>query len=144
MYKNKTHSVPDRIVSISQPWLRPIVRGKVKDPVEFGAKFDISVDDDGYVRLERVSYNAYNESTVLVDVLMRYKERTGYYPERMLADQIYRTKENRRFCKEHGIRISGPKLGRPSKTSKIDKKTEYQDNVDRIEVERAFSVSKRC
>ena len=37
MYDNHTHSVPDRIISISQPWLRPIVRGKAKAPVEFGA-----------------------------------------------------------------------------------------------------------
>lgn len=37
MYDNRVHSVEHRIVSISQPWLRPIVRGKVKAPVEFGA-----------------------------------------------------------------------------------------------------------
>jgi hypothetical protein len=63
---------------------------------------------------------------------------------RILADQIYRTRDNRRFCKERGIRLSGPKLGRPSETAKQDKKTEYQDNVDRIGVERAFSLCKRC
>ena len=40
MYRNRTHSVADRIVSISQPWIRPIVRGKAKTPVEFGAKLD--------------------------------------------------------------------------------------------------------
>lgn len=45
MYQNKVHSVENRIVSISQPWIRPIVRGKTKAPVEFGAKFDLSVDD---------------------------------------------------------------------------------------------------
>ena len=27
MYQNKVHSVENRIVSISQPWIRPIVRG---------------------------------------------------------------------------------------------------------------------
>ena len=50
----------------------------------------------------------------------------------------------RSYCKEHGIRLSGPKLGRPSATAKVDKKQEYQDNTDRIEVERTFSLSKRC
>ena len=72
-------------------------------------------------------------------------ERTGSYPERILVDQIYRTRANRNFCKDHGIRISGPKLGRPSKTeqAKADKKQEYQDNTDRIEIEREFSVEKR-
>jgi IS5 family transposase len=144
MYKNKIHSVADRIVSISQPWLRPIVRGKTKTPVEFGAKFDLSLDENGYGRIEKISYDAYNESTVLIDAVNRFKERTGYYPERVLADQIYRTRYNRGFCKLHGIRLSGPKLGRPGKTVKTDKKIEYQDNTDRIEVERMFSLSKRC
>ena len=144
MYDNKVHSVEHRIVSISQPWLRPIVRGKVKAPVEFGAKFDLSLDSEGYGRIEKISFEAYNESTCLIEAIERFKERTGYYPERVLADQIYRTRENRSYCKEHGIRLSGPKLGRPSATAKVDKKQEYQDNTDRIEVERTFSLSKRC
>ena len=144
MYDNRVHSVEHRIVSISQPWLRPIVRGKVKAPVEFGAKFDLSLDSDGYGRIEKISFEAYNESTCLIEAVERFKERTGYYPERVLADQIYRTRENRSYCREHGIRLSGPKLGRPSATAKVDKKQEYQDNTDRIEVERTFSLSKRC
>lgn len=43
MYDDRNHSVSDRIVSLSQPWLRPIIRGKAKAAVEFGAKLDISV-----------------------------------------------------------------------------------------------------
>lgn len=39
MYDNKVHKVENRIVSISQSWIRPIVRGNVKAPVEFGAKW---------------------------------------------------------------------------------------------------------
>lgn len=144
MYDNKVHSVEHRIVSNSQPWLRPIVRGKVKAPVEFGAKFDLSLDSEGYGRIEKISFEAYNESTCLIEAVERFKERTGYYPKRVLADQIYRTRENRSYCKEHGIRLSGPKLGRPSAAVKVDKNQEYQDNTDRIEVERSFSLSKRC
>ena len=96
--------------------------------------------------VEKVSYDAYNESTVLKEAAERFRERTGHHPERILADQIYRTRENRKYCKMHGIRLSGPKLGRPSlkKQPAKEKKQEYQDNKDRIEVERAFSLSKRC
>jgi len=144
MYDNKVHSVEHRIVSISQPWLRPIVRGKAKAPVEFGAKFDLSLDSEGYGRIEKISFEAYNESTCLTEAVERFKARTGSYPKRVLADQIYRTRANRSFCKAHGIRLSGPKLGRPSANAKADKKQEYQDNTDRIEVERTFSLSKRC
>lgn len=145
MYDNKVHSVENRIVSIMQPWIRPIVRGKLNSAVEFGAKLDISIDSDGYARIEKTSFTAYNESGCLKDAVERFKERTGHYPERVLADQIYRTRENRSFCKEKGIRLSGPKLGRPNPaTAKTDKKKEYQDNTDRIEVEREFSREKRC
>lgn len=144
MYDTKTHSADHRIVSITQPWLRPVVRGKVKAAVEFGAKLDLSIDSGGYGRLERVSFEAYNESTCLIEAVERYKERTGYYPERVLADQIYRTRENRNFCRDHKIRLSGPKLGRPGQDAKADKKQEYEDNTDRIEVERALSLDKRC
>lgn len=143
MYDNKVHSVPDRIVSISQPYIRPIVRGKAKAPVEFGAKLDLSIDEKGIARLERLSFDAYNESDVLITAVENYKKRTGHYPERVLVDQIYRNRANRAFCTEHGIRISGPALGRPKKDNNADKKQEYIDNKDRIEVERAFSLAKR-
>ena len=64
MYENNVHSVPDRIVSISQPYVRPIVRGKAAAPVEFGAKLDLSIDECSMARLEKLSFDAYNESGV--------------------------------------------------------------------------------
>lgn len=144
MYDNKTHQVADRIVSLSQPYLRPMVRGKAKAPVEFGAKYDISIDEKGHARLEKISFDPYNESTIFMDTIERYHKRTGHYPERVLVDQIYRTRENRRYCKEHGIRMSGPGLGRPKAGKPKNTKEEEQDNTDRIEVERFFSKEKRC
>ena len=144
MYDNNTHTVPDRIVSISQPYIRPIVRGKAAAPVEFGAKLDLSIDENGMARLERLSFDAYNESDVLIGAIERYRERTGRYPERALADRIYRNRENLAYCKLHGIRLSGPRLGRPKKDAVAGKKEEYIDNADRVEVERSFSLAKRC
>ena len=144
MYKNNVHSVKDRIVSISQPYIRPIVRGKAKSPVEFGAKLDMSIDEHGMARLERLSFDAYNEADVLIGTIENYLKRTGHYPERVLVDQIYRNRVNRAFCKSHGIRISGPALGRPRKLTNEERKQSYTDNTDRIEVERGFSLAKRC
>lgn len=144
MYENDVHTVPNRIVSISQPYVRPIVRGKAAAPVEFGAKLDLSIDERGMARLEKLSFDAYNESDVLIGAIERYRERTGHYPERALADKIYRNRENLAFCKLHDIRLSGPSLGRPRKNTVVDKKSEYVDNADRVEVERSFSLAKRC
>ena len=145
MYDNKTHKVKDRIVSISQPYIRPIVRGKAKAPVEFGAKLDMSIDEKGFARLEKLSFDAYNEQDVLVTAIENYRKRTGHYPERVLVDQIYRNQKNRAYCKSKKIRISGKALGRPKKNpTPEEKKTAHQDNTDRIEVERGFSLAKRC
>lgn len=144
MYENRTHSVKDRIVSISQPYIRPIVRGKAKAPTEFGTKLDMSLDERGFARLEKQSFDAYNEADVLTGAINRYYERTGHYPERVLVDQIYRNRNNIAFCKARGIRISGPALGRPKQQTIIEKKQAYADNTDRIEVERGFSLAKRC
>ena len=145
MYDNKTHKVKDRIVSISQPYIRPIVRGKAKAPVEFGAKLDMSIDEKGIARLEKLSFDAYNEEDVLVTAIENYRKRTGHYPERVLVDQIYRNQKNRAYCKSRKIRISGRALGRPKKNPTLEeKKIAHQDNMDRIEVERGFSLAKRC
>lgn len=146
MYQNRTRRVDDRIVSIQQPYIRPIVRGKTKAPVEFGTKFDLSIDEHGMGRIEKISFDPYNESGTLQDACERCRERTGHYPERVLEDQIHRNRKNRRYCREHGIRMSGPKLRRPSTEpmSREERRIEYADNTDRIEVERSFSLSKRC
>ena len=145
MYDNKTHKVKDRIVSISQPYIRPIVRGKAKAPVEFGAKLDMSIDERGIARLEKLSFDPYNEQDVLITAIENYRKRTGHYPQRVLVDQIYRNQKNRAYCKSRKIRISGKALGRPKKNpTSEEKKIAHQDNTDRIEVERGFSLAKRC
>jgi hypothetical protein len=142
MFDNKKHSVENRIVSISQPHVRPIVRGKTKAPTEFGAKVEISVVN-GYVRIEKLSWDAYNESESLIPVIESYKERTGHYPARVLVDKIYRNRKNLGYCKEHGISITGPALGRPKKNKmNEDKKQEYIDICERNEVEGKFGTGK--
>ena len=110
MYDHHTHTVPNRIVSVSQPFIIPIVRGKAAKPVEFGAKLDLSVAD-GWTRLECFSFDAYNEAINLKKITKRFLKREGHYPSRILADKIYRNRENLRYCKERGIRLSGPVMG---------------------------------
>ena len=78
MHKKRTHSVDDRIVSIHQPHVRPIVRGKSNAKVEFGAKIDVSITN-GFAFLEESSWNAYNEGTTLIATVERYRKRMGCY-----------------------------------------------------------------
>ncbi len=68
-----------------------------------------------------LSWDNFNESGDLKKQVEEYKNFTGYYPSSVHVDRIYRTRENRAWCKERGIRISGSPLGRPPKN--VSKKT---------------------
>ena len=114
MYDEKTHSVKDRIVSIYQPYVRPIPRGKDKGSTEFGAKISAS-EVDGMSRVEHISWDQFNESMDLTLQVELFKTTYGHYPELLLADQIYFNRENRKWLKEKNIRIVGKPLGKPPK-----------------------------
>lgn len=145
MFREKSHRIENRIVSIHQPWVRPIVRGKATADVEFGAKIAISLVD-GYASIERLDWDAYNESVDLIETIERHKERTGQYPERILADKIYRTRNNLQYCEKHHIRLNGPKLGRPPQNKALyleQKRLEKQESGERNAVEGKFGEGKR-
>lgn len=145
MYDTRTHRIPDRIVSLGQYWVRPIVRGKQRADVEFGAKVAMSVVD-GFLRVEDMRWDAFNEGTTLKESVERYRNRNGHYPERILADTIYRTRENLQYCKERGIRMSGPRLGRRPKDEaayRAERRQEWKESGERGEIERNFGVGKR-
>ncbi len=116
MYDSGTHSVEDRIVSIHQPHVRPIVRGKSQAKVEFGAKIHVSIID-GISFLDELSWDAFNEGGHMMDYVEKYRKRFGCYPKELLADQIYCTRANRAALKEKGIKLLAKPLGRPSAVS---------------------------
>jgi transposase, IS5 family len=143
LFDNNKQSIEDRIVSLSQPHIRPLVRGKAGKSVEFGAKLSASCFE-GYVFLDRMSWANFNESGDLKAQVESYHRFTGYYPESVHADRIYRTRENRAWCKERGIRISGPPLGRPpANVSKETKKQALGDERIRNAIEGKFGQGKR-
>jgi len=112
MYKDQAHSIEHRIVSIHQPHVRPIVRGKTNARVEFGSKIQVSLMD-GYAFLDKLSWEAFNEGTCLLETVEKYKSRLGYYPEEVLVDKIYCTRANRKALKELKIKLRAKPLGRP-------------------------------
>jgi transposase, IS5 family len=112
MYNEKSHTVEDRIVSIHQPHVRPIVRGKTNAKVEFGAKINVSLMN-GFAFLEDLSWDAFNEGTRLIKTVEQYKARFGYYPKEVLADKIYCNRTNRARLKQLEIVLVAKALGRP-------------------------------
>lgn len=143
MVDQRSQRVDDRIVSISQPHVRPIKRGKAGRDTEFGAKLSVSLVD-GFSFVDRLSWDNYNESLDLIGQIERYKDRLGFYPESVYVDKIYRTRENRAYCQERGIRMSGPPLGRkPQTVSREEKRQAAADEAIRNQVEGKFGQGKR-
>lgn len=97
VYQEHKHQCEDPIVSLSQTSVWTIVQGKVKAGTEFGAKLTVSMVE-GYGQVERLFCDTYNESEDLIPIVKAYKSRHGHYPERILADQIFRTRKNRSYC----------------------------------------------
>ena len=149
MYDDRSLSHPHRIVSISQPHVRPIVRGKAGKSVEFGAKLSASLDSTGLAYVDELRWDAFNESKDLSVQVEAYRKRYGYYPESVLADGIYGTRDNRRYCKELGIRFGVKPLGRPKKVTTLnkeeirqEKRQRRQDHLERIPIEGKFGQGK--
>ncbi len=146
MYDNHKNSCEHRIVSIHQPHVRPIKRGKATAKTEFGAKVSIAMVK-GYAEVTRLSWEAYNESQDLMRGIEEYRTHFGYYPERVLADKIYRTRDNLRYCAQRGIRLSGPTLGRRPVNEELceeQRRQERKDAGDRNAVEGKFGEGKRA
>jgi len=143
MYDDRTHKVEDRIVSISQPYLRPIVRGKVNAPVEFGAKV-ATARIGGFTFVIHLDYENFSEAKYLEESAEEYKRIFGFYPAVIIGDRLYGTRENRNYCKSKGIRLSGPKLGR--KTAEIkeaERERNYRDSCKRNAIEGDYGTGKR-
>ena len=86
IYEQRCHRIEDRIVSLTQPHVRPIVRGKVGTPVEFGSKLSVSCVN-GKVFLDHLSWDNFNESVDLPTQVELFRNRFGHYPESVHVDQ---------------------------------------------------------
>jgi transposase, IS5 family len=137
MHRTCTHSVADRIVSLHQPHVRPIPRGKTNAKIEFGAKIEVSLVN-GFAFLDELSWDAFHEGNHLMSYIDNYKKRFGYYPEEVLADGIFSSRENRKKLKGLGIKLLAKPLGRPSKTAV----KEYISPGERNPIEGKFGQGK--
>jgi len=144
MFDAKTHSCTNRIVSIFQPHVRPIPRGKTKAQIEFGSKLGVSLDR-GFARINTFRWDAYHEAGDLISQVEDYKKLHGHYPELVQVDRIYATRENRKWLKERNIRITAPPLGRRSikePESYYQKRKRKKEAVERNHIEAKFGQGK--
>lgn len=143
MFEEKTHSVENRIVSIHQPHIRPMVRGKQGKNVEFGAKINISMQE-GFARIDQFNFEAFNEGVCMIEQVEKYRKLHGYYPEVILTDQLYLNRENRKFLKENNIRHTGKPLGRKPKEdlNRYQKDKLKKERGERNHIEGKFGQGK--
>ena len=122
---------------------------KLNKPVEFGAKLSVSLNGKGLARVDRLSFDAFNEGGDLKQQVEQYRERYGCYPEKVLADPLYGSRENRSYLREKGIHYAGKPLGRPKKVTpgnkeelKMLKVQRREDYRQRIPIEGKFGQGK--
>lgn len=144
MHENNTHTCANRIISIFQPHLRPIKRGKARARTEFGAKIG-AVIYEGYTFIDHHSWDAYNECQDLELHVQKFKERFGFLPAAILADKIYLNTANRKYLKEAEIKTFCKPLGRPPKETKTPEFAAKMAKAagERNEIECSFGTGKR-
>ena len=143
MFEEGVRTCADRIISIYQPHLRPIVRGKAKAKVEFGAKTGVSIVN-GYTYVDHLSWDAYNESSDLSLQTELYRQRFGILPKEVQADKIYLGKDNRKYIRENHMDCFNHPLGRPPKEENdVHLEDKKRAIGERNEVEATFGTSKR-
>lgn len=144
MCRQNINSCPNRIVNINKPHVRPVPRGKARSKTEFGPKLGVSLDN-GYARINTLSWEAYNESTDLKDQVGAYRTIHGHYPELVQVGRIYATRENREWLARHNIRITASPLGRPAakeKQAPYSKNKKRKGTVERNQIEGKFGQGK--
>ncbi|GJL76344.1 transposase [Nitrosomonas sp.] len=149
MYKTNTRRCDNRIVNISQPHVRPIIRGKQGKTVEFGPKISVSLTGKGLAHVDQLHWNARHEGHDLQRQVEAYQKRYGCYPEAVIADKAYGSRDNRSFLEQRNIRFAGKLLGRPPKITpenkigmkrrKVQRQLEYRE---RIPIEGKFGQGK--
>jgi hypothetical protein len=145
MHTNRVNRCDDRIVNLHQSFVRVIPRGKENSRYEFGSKLNIGLRN-GFISLDRLSWNAFNEGCDIKLQVENYRKRHGYYPKFFLGDKIYLNKENRKYLDRLGIKYLGKPLGRPAKKKTKNSSKKYREKKkmnERNRVEGVFGVAKR-
>jgi len=109
--------VKDLIVSIDKPYIHPIVRGKERKSVEFGAKVNM-IQIDGINFIEHISFSAFHEGIRLPQCVAKQQKLFCSKVSLLAADSIYATNANRKFCSKRGITTGFVRKGRAGKDEK--------------------------
>jgi transposase, IS5 family len=119
-----------RLVSLHDPDARPIRKGRIDKPVEFGYKAQVADNDDGVILDYRVEYGAAPDGPQLVPAVERIHRRAGRVPRAVTADRGYGQPVIDRDLQARGVRtIAIPRQG---KISPARKATEHSRSFRKL------------
>lgn len=143
MHDNRVFTCDDRIVSIHQPQVRPMVRGKQGKKVEFGSKTLTGITEEGYTLTSKMEWDPYNEGGYVIAAVEDHKKKLGYYPEVVIGDKIFITQANKQALGKLGIRLSGKSLGRKSQEKQEEERKRIKEEQKlRVKIEGKFGQGK--
>jgi hypothetical protein len=122
-------SIPDRIVSVRKPYIRPIVRGKENKNVEFGSKCN-NIQVDGVSFIEKISFSPFNEGTRLKHCITLHRRLFGVDAKYLAGDNSYSGNKNRELCREKHIETNFAQKGR--KLPEDDERRQIRKELARV------------
>jgi transposase, IS5 family len=103
-----------RRVSLHEPDARPIAKGRLGKPVEFGYKAQVTDNDDGVILDYAVEQGNPADGPQLAPAVKRVIKRTGKVPRTVTADRSYGEKAIEDDLRALGIRhVAIPRKGKP-------------------------------
>ncbi len=116
--------VPDgatRRVSLHDGDARPIAKGRLGKPVEFGHKAQVTDNDDGIVLDHTVEVGNPADAGQLAPAVGRVKKRTGHTPGTVTADRGYGEKRVEDDLHDLGVRtVVIPRKGKPGQARQAE------------------------
>ena len=139
-------SIPERIVSFHDSEARPIRKGKLNKPVEFGRTLQLLQDSSGVIVHYEVHKGHPNDSTQLLSMVRQAKTTLGIKPKELAADRGYYSADNVLKLGKAGIeKIAIPKVGRLSKAENVHQRKTWFRQLQRFRcgIEASISMLKR-
>jgi IS5 family transposase len=120
-----------RVVSLHEPDARPIKKGRLGKPVEFGSKAQVMDNEDGLILDYEVKTGNPPDAEQLAPAIKRVQTRLGRTPEQVAADRGYGEAIVDQQLEELGVQtVVIPRKGKPGKARQdLEHAAEFRDLV---------------
>jgi IS5 family transposase len=119
-----------RLVSLHDPDARPIRKGRIDRPVEFGYKAQVADNDDGVILDYSIEYGAVPDGPQLAPAITRISRRTGSVPRAVTADRGYGQPVVERDL--HNLQVRTVAIPRQATTSAARKRLEHSRSFRKL------------